>query len=259
VFLLAWLVPSQFGADPREFLTKQERTWLRENGHRIEALFAHEAPLEAYPSDDGERVGLRVEVLRDIEPDALVFGDTVTLRLLDVNSAALRLYGYTRDELLGMRASELSAEPESTATAMREGRDHIPVRYHRRKDGTIFPAEIKASTFTWHGRRVQFAAIRDITERRRMEEAVRESERRFRELAENIRGVFWVFDWTIQQVLYVSPAYEDVWGRPVQWLLTNYEEWGQSIHPDDRQHAEENLRLDRGRGTGASQSGRAVG
>jgi PAS domain S-box-containing protein len=71
----------------------------------------------------------------------------------------------------------------------------------------------------------------------RTEARLIESENRFRELAEKIREVFWSFDWKEQKVLYVSPAYEDVWGRPAKALLEDYDEWARSIHPDDVEYA----------------------
>jgi PAS domain S-box-containing protein len=66
-----------------------------------------------------------------------------------------------------------------------------------------------------------------------------ESHVRFRELAENIREVFWVFDWQQQRVLYVSPAYDKIWGRSPVALLEDYGEWEQSIHPEDMTIAKE--------------------
>lgn len=63
----------------------------------------------------------------------------------------------------------------------------------------------------------------------------------FREVTENARYVFWVFDWEGQNVLYVSPAYETVWGRPAALLLQDFEEWKRSIHPADLDFAERSL------------------
>ncbi|MGD8367182.1 MAG: PAS domain S-box protein [Desulfobacterales bacterium] len=74
------------------------------------------------------------------------------------------------------------------------------------------------------------------------EKALSESELRYRELAENIREVFWIFDWQRQRVLYVSPAYEAIWGRSARSLLDNYEEWEKSIHPEDVLAASESFR-----------------
>ncbi|MDI6853727.1 MAG: PAS domain S-box protein [Deltaproteobacteria bacterium] len=79
--------------------------------------------------------------------------------------------------------------------------------------------------------------VRDITERQRAEEALRRSETRFRELAETIREEFWIFDWRKRKLLYASPAYERIWGHPVQAALADPTMWLRSIHPDDREYA----------------------
>jgi PAS domain S-box-containing protein len=68
------------------------------------------------------------------------------------------------------------------------------------------------------------------------------AEERFRELADNIREVFWVFDWESQSVLYVNPAYETIWARSAARLYEDYTEWAESIHPQDREDAETSFR-----------------
>ena len=74
-----------------------------------------------------------------------------------------------------------------------------------------------------------------IAERRRAEEALRASEERFRELAETIQEVFWVTNPAKNRMLYISPAYEKIWGRTCQSLYAEPSSWLEAIHPDDRQ------------------------
>ena len=81
----------------------------------------------------------------------------------------------------------------------------------------------------------------EITERKRMEGALRKSEERFREMAENIREAFWLFDWIEQRLIYVSPAYETIWRRSVKDLYDRNEEWNDSIYPPDLEHARESF------------------
>ena len=69
---------------------------------------------------------------------------------------------------------------------------------------------------------------------RRAQEALTDSEKRFRQMAENIRDVFFLLDADGNRMLYISPAYEEIWGRSCESLYANPESWTEAIHPDDR-------------------------
>jgi PAS domain S-box-containing protein len=105
---------------------------------------------------------------------AICIFDLETLTLLDTNDAYARVYGYTREELIsGMTIHDITAEhqvsDESTKQAIREGTIFIPLRYHRKKDGTVFPVEIVGGPYIWKGRKVMFALAHDITNRKQAE------------------------------------------------------------------------------------------
>jgi PAS domain S-box-containing protein len=107
----------------------------------------------------------RYRVLFEMVSDALFLIDNAEGRILEVNPAASALYGYSRDELLARRNVDLSAEPAETRAATTSGRERVPIRFHRKKDGTVFAVEIAARHLVWRGRPAHLAAIRDITER----------------------------------------------------------------------------------------------
>jgi len=75
----------------------------------------------------------------------------------------------------------------------------------------------------------------DITERNRIVRALQESEEQFRQVTEHIQEVFWLSDTAKNVVLYISPAYESIWGRSRESLYLSPRSWLDAIHADDRE------------------------
>ena len=116
--------------------------------------------------------------------DAVMVFDADTKQFVDVNDQATRLYGYTREEFLGLKSTDISSESEKSDAAMTrtlaDEATRIPLRFHRRKDGTEFPVEIAGNVMTLGGRRLICGVVRDITKRRWAEDTI-ERERDFLE------------------------------------------------------------------------------
>ena len=116
--------------------------------------------------------------------------------ILDVNRRACESLGYTRDELVGKTPFEF--DPDLTLAMLEEfgrsldaGESVAFDTRHRRKDGSVFPVEVRAKAF-WEGeRRFTVSLARDVTDRKRAEEALRLSEQRYRSLVEATSAIVW--------------------------------------------------------------------
>jgi PAS domain S-box-containing protein len=108
-----------------------------------------------------------------------------SLRILDVNETAVERYGFSREELLSMKATELRP-PEDIASFTESFRAHgrsegqnptwVPRSWrHRRKDGSVFPVDVWRMNVTYEGKPAQMALVQDATARVRMEEQLRQA------------------------------------------------------------------------------------
>ncbi len=122
--------------------------------------------------------------------------DLEAYAFLDVNEAAVRHYGYSRDEFLGMTIKDMLPTEGTpvvldTGSRVKDGRDIAPVWRHRKKDGTIIYVEISSHTLIFAGRPAEIVLANDVTERLGAEDALRESEERYRMLFTSANdGVF---------------------------------------------------------------------
>ncbi len=123
----------------------------------------------------------RYRQLFELESDAIMLVDDDSGQILEVNPAATTLYGYSREEWLSVNQADVSVEPDEMGRTAVEQITQVPVRWHRRKDGTVFPVEITGRRFNREGRSVHVAAIRDITERREAEQALKERDDQLRQ------------------------------------------------------------------------------
>ncbi len=180
----------------QRFIINSENTVLGKDGREIPVLFSASAMSDkdeniqgmvCVATDITERkqaeVALKVSEsnyreLFNAEPDAIIITDAETKRIVDVNPAALKLYGYGYDEMCGLQAVTLSADPERAVKHIRqvlsedsfEGTREIVQGLHKSKDGTVFPVEVGHGIYTRDGRKMICAVMRDISKRKRIEE-----------------------------------------------------------------------------------------
>lgn len=117
----------------------------------------------------------RYRTLFEIGPDPVILVDSSSGRVLAANGAACETYGHTSDEFLRLLITDISAEPILTDETIKKSAPAIPLRWHRKKDGIIFPVEISGRLIEVGGRKAYLEFIRDISERRRLEEELRKN------------------------------------------------------------------------------------
>ena len=161
-------------------------------------------------------------MLIDHSNDAVEVVDPETLRFLDVNEKACKDLSYTREELLSMTVFDVNPDVDLSK------RDEIRARVgeagfalfeaiHRRKDGSTFPVEVSLRCVE-SDRKYMVAITRDISDRKKAEQAVRESEDRYRDLVEHSEDLVCTHDLS-GKLLSVNPAPARTLGYEVEELL----------------------------------------
>jgi PAS domain S-box-containing protein len=138
----------------------------------------------------------RFRTFVDHAGDALFVYDLEQRTVVDVNREACESLGYTREEIIGktplaFHPGTYEADIESVWERAAVGETVFDTHWHRRKDGTLFPVEVHTTRVLYGGRHFLLMVARDISDRLRAEEAVRQSEKQLREVIETMPAIAW--------------------------------------------------------------------
>jgi PAS domain S-box-containing protein len=141
----------------------------------------------------------RYRALVEQSLDGIFLIDPETKQILQANQAYQKLLGYTAAEFVGLTLYDVVIADHESIDANTErilAAEHyfISERQHRRKDGSLVDVEVSVSLISYGGKRVLYAIVRDITERKQAEQAMRQSEERYRELFENANDLIYTHD-----------------------------------------------------------------
>src|ERR1700687_2677680 len=167
---------------------------------------------------------------------------TLEGRFTNVNPKFCELWGYSRREALTLGIRELT-HPDDIGASIEARRRLLAgtvSHYERearfiRKDGHELWTRIVTSLVRpANGAAMHFTSlVQDISRQKRLEKEQRETDLRFRQLAANIREVLFLSDPTDGRMLYISPAYEVIWGQSTSAVYANSSAWMEAIHSED--------------------------
>src|SRR6476619_4084026 len=178
----------------------------------------------------------RYQPLFALSPQPAWVYDSETLRFLEVNEAAVRSYGWTREEFLGMTLRDIRPPTEQAnldrmltlAVGMEQ---HATASLHRTKTGQLRRVEISSYPLEFDGRPARMVLVHDVTERYEAQSALVRSEQKYRSVIEQLQDVFFRTDeqglWT-----FLNPAWITLTGHPVEESIGAH--FLAYVHPSDR-------------------------
>jgi len=232
---------------------RSDRTW-----HRLEVQFLQQVALH---------LGLRIQTITTYKTtettlrqyEQIVSATPDCVALIDrnyvyqaINQTYVRWNNKAADEIIGHSVSQLLGQSlfeeikpqldrclagetsswKNWSTYAGLGRRFVRATYtpYVEQDGTISGVVVN---------------VHDLTDLKRAETTLAKSEERFRQMADNIREVFWMADINFTQILYVSPAYEEIWGRSCASLCEQPKSFLKAIYPPDQAQVIENVKCRR--------------
>jgi PAS domain S-box-containing protein len=179
--------------------------------------------------------------LRDMflqHPQPMWVYDKETFEFLAVNDAAIRYYGYSHDEFMGLTLKDIRpAEDVPGFLAARQSgtgghRDIWAVR-HRKKTGEVVFVNLALHSIEYAQRSAAMVMAIDVTAEVLSKRALERQEAQFRQLHQSLDDGLWMATGDGRIMLYVSPAVEHIYGHSPEALIADPGLWLQVVHPDD--------------------------
>ena len=186
-------------------------------------------------------------ILNSTSDGIITFDETGVIE--SANPAACVIFGYSEKELLSRNVSwliptlsyEENARHLVAFSLTGKNRDNGNGREVTGvcSDGTEFPLELQVTRVDLPDRQLYTGSVRDITGRVAAERALRESDARFQLLATHLDDILWLTSSDGSEIIFVSSAYERIWGRTCESLYERPDDWTGGLHPADRERVAE--------------------
>ncbi len=243
----------KYGFDPGEYLAALDRVprWSRELIDSAMEFYTKLALLISRLSFGNISLSHALAEQKKAEDELLLYKycidnagigiyQTFEKHIYNVNECACKSLRYSADELRAMTVFDI--DPAITMDRMHEIRQMLEATgsvthqsMHRRKDGTVFPVEITANQVEFNGKQYAISFVKDITDRKLAEEALRESEEKFRVLAETSPAAVTLYQG--EKIVYINPAAAKLLGYTVE-ELSQVSFWN-CIHEDFKEMVRE--------------------
>ena len=225
--------------------TKDEQRLFQEVGHRLTDALSSLIALRSLRESEA-----RFRTFVDHATDAFFLHDDERLTLVDVNRQACENLGYSRDELIGMHPRAFDVGLDGTAILrlverVGAGETVTFETLHRRKDGSVFPVEIRARRFQHRDSLFRLSLARDITDRKRAEESLRQSEAYLAEAQRLSHTGSWALDVATNKYIYTSDEFDRMYGFDTRAQPLTREVVVERIHPEDRSSWKQTLEKSR--------------
>ncbi|MBF0232685.1 MAG: PAS domain S-box protein [Desulfamplus sp.] len=187
---------------------------------------------ERRPTDDtlGESEE-KYRLLFNMCVDAIFLVDNQTTQIMECNKKASQLFGYSSQELLSMKMTDLSTTPEETRSACCT-KVLKQERLYQTKDGRLISVEVTSEHFYLANRSVHIAAIRDISDKKHAEKALKESEERFNLAMDASKDG--IYEWDLEtRKIYYSPGWKRMLGYEPDELPDDFSVWEKLTRPED--------------------------
>ena len=159
-------------------------------------------------------------------PSPMYTFDLEEYKVMEANDASLEKYGYTREEFIGMDVEKLRKDPKSTLAQLNEyvkenNIDHYKSEaWHIKKDGSLIYVDASVFFLNENGKRIALASVTDITEKKMAEEALRQSEEKYRNIFENNPFPKFLFELEAFKIINVNSAAVEKYGYTREEFLS---------------------------------------
>ena len=193
----------------------------------------------------------RYRTLFDSTNDAIFIHD-MGGKFLETNKGACERLGYSREELFRMTPADINS-PQYAATVAQRIEELRKVGHSLseiaqvRRNGTIIPTELSSRIIDYKGKPAVLSIARDITERKRAEEALLATEAKYRQLVENIDELIYAGQFgtsaMVSPLTFMSDQVERILGYRAKEFLDDRSIWGRTLHPDDMAEVQATMQM----------------